>query len=402
MSSNRTVRASRFAPVMLTVALLLSACGDGGGGDPAATGEPTATGDETEAAATGEPWRVGAPLGFTGALAAYSPSQRQGIELAVEHINESSPPAGREIEIIFEDTESEAENAITVFERLVRSENVHAIIGPTSSGEAFAADPVADEAGVPVIAPANTATGIPDIGECVFRVSAEEAVIIPAALVRAVDALDVESAAVIYASSDQFNADGGEAMVETLEEEGVEVTGTATIATGETAFQAQLTELLAADPEALGVATFTAEGIQIVRQARDLGFEGPIIGNKGFSGGGVISEVGETAGTIAVGAQWHEDAPTTGNAEFVAAYEERFDATPDEFAALAYDAVMFLAAGMEAAGADAEPQEVCTALQGVDAIDGVTGNLQFTDNGDVEVDGLALVSEEGQPFEVLE
>ena len=54
-----------------------------------------------------------------------------------------------------------------------------AIVGPTLSQQAFAADPIAERAKVPVLGPSNTAKGIPQIGEYVSRVSAPVAVVAP-------------------------------------------------------------------------------------------------------------------------------------------------------------------------------------------------------------------------------
>jgi len=385
----------RSAAMAAATAVALGAVACGGDDDGGSADGGGSSGDAA-------PLKIGTPLGFTGALAAYAPSQKQGIQIAVEEINAAGPPAGRQLEVVEKDTESEESVAIQTFEELVRSDGVDAIVGPTSSAEAFAADPVADDAGVPVVAPANTAEGIPQIGDCVFRTSAEETQVIPGAITTAVADQGIESAAVIYASSDEFNETGGKTMISAFEEEGVDVTGSATFATGETNFQAQLTQLLRGNPDALAVAAYTPEAILIVEQARRLGFDGPIVGNKGFSGSGVIDEVGQAGGTLIVGAQYHANAPTTGNEEFVAAYQEEFGEEPDEFAALAYDAIKLIAAGAENAGADADPRQLCEGIAEVETIDGVTGMLTFDDEGDVSTEGVALLSVDGAPFELIE
>jgi branched-chain amino acid transport system substrate-binding protein len=116
----------------------------------------------------------------------YGESQQRGVELAVKEINDSAYLGdGVTLTAVFEDGGSDAEASIAAFDKLVSEQDVAGIIGPTLSTQAFGADPVATEAGIPVMGVSNTATGIttmnddPELDKFIFRDSLPEASVIP-------------------------------------------------------------------------------------------------------------------------------------------------------------------------------------------------------------------------------
>src|SRR5690606_5330709 len=155
------------------------------------------------------------------------------------------------------------------------------------------ADPVAQEAGVVVMGVSNTAGGITEMGEFVFRNSLPESSVIPGTIAAATEALGLESAADLYGIVDEFTLSGYDVLVVALEETGVEITGEATFARGDVDFSAQLTSLLSAEPDALVVSALAAEAVGIITQARQQGFEGPIIGGNGFNSLAVLEQAGD-------------------------------------------------------------------------------------------------------------
>src|SRR5687768_10306548 len=115
---------------------------------------------------------IGAVFGLSGPISVYGGSQNQAVTLALEEINEAEYLGeGVTLEIIVEDapTESGEQPAINAMTKLVEEDGVVAVLGPTLSNQAFAADPVAQENGVPVMGVSNTAGGITDMGDYVFR-----------------------------------------------------------------------------------------------------------------------------------------------------------------------------------------------------------------------------------------
>ncbi|MEM6529101.1 MAG: ABC transporter substrate-binding protein, partial [Chloroflexota bacterium] len=95
---------------------------------------------------------VGAIYGLSGNISVYGGSQQNGTNLALMQINESGYLGeGTEMQILFEDSGADAEGAIGAMTKLVEEDGVAAVLGPTLSTHAFAADPIAQENGVPVM-----------------------------------------------------------------------------------------------------------------------------------------------------------------------------------------------------------------------------------------------------------
>ena len=85
---------------------------------------------------------IGAIFGLSGPISVYGGPQQNAVELAVSEMNESGYfGEGTTLEVIFEDSGGEAEGAINAMTKLVEEDEVTAVIGPTLSTEAFAADP---------------------------------------------------------------------------------------------------------------------------------------------------------------------------------------------------------------------------------------------------------------------
>src|SRR5438132_12138925 len=140
--------------------LLAAACKDQGSEAPASGGGAT----------------IGAALSLTGAAASYGALQRAGIQAGVEQVNGGGGP---KLNVLIEDDASTKEQGITVFQKFINRDRVSAVLGPTLSNTASAADPLAQQAKVPVLAIPNTApTGITDIGNYIWRDSLTEAQVI--------------------------------------------------------------------------------------------------------------------------------------------------------------------------------------------------------------------------------
>ena len=122
---------------------------------------------------------IGAVWSMTGAAAIYGSSQKNASELAIEQINKSGMLGAAKIKLITEDDRSTKEGAITAFDKLIKEYKVVAILGPTLSKSAKAADPIAQAAKVPVLAVSNTAGGIVEMGDFIFRDSLPEMLVQP-------------------------------------------------------------------------------------------------------------------------------------------------------------------------------------------------------------------------------
>lgn len=323
---------------------------------------------------------IGAIFGLSGPISIYGSVQNQGVSLAVEEINASGYLGeGTTLEVIFEDSNGDAEQAINAMTKLVEQDGVTAVLGPTLSTEAFAADPVAQENGVPVMGVSNTASGITDMGDFVFRNSLPESSVIPGTIAQATEILGLEEVGVLYGDDDDFTLSGYDVFIEALEENAVTILGEETFARGDVDFSAQLTNLLANDPDALIVSALAAEAIGIISQARELGFDGPIIGGNGLNSPQVLTESGDASENVIVGAAWNVASPDPLSVTFAEAFEAAYGNQPDQFATQAYTGAWLMATAIRCADSD-EPAAVRDALAGLENIATPLGLFSFAED----------------------
>lgn len=348
---------------------------------------------------------VGAIFGLSEAVAVYGSAQQQAVQLAVAEIN-ASEYLGQNttLEVLFEDSAGNRDQAIAAMTKLVEVDGVTAVLGPTLSSEAFAADPVAQENSTPVMGVSNTALGITDMGDYVFRDSLAEAAVIPGTIAQAKDILGLTKVGVLYGNDDDFTVSGYEVFIEALGENGIEVLGEETFAKGDVDFNAQLTNLISAEPDALVVSALAAEGVQIILQARSLGYTGPIIGGNGFNSPAVLRDTGEASEGLIVGGAWNygNPNPTESSVRFVNLYEATYDASPDQFAAQAYTGAWLMATAIRCADS-VDRTEVRDALAIISEFDSPLGVFSFDENRDPLHDPIAQIVVEGafQPLAVV-
>ncbi len=294
--------------------------------------------------------KIGAALSMTGPAAAYGAQQKAGIQAAVDQINKSGELKGVKLEAVIEDDASTKEQGIAVFQRLINKDKVVAIIGPTLSNTATATDPLAQMAGVPVVAVSNTAPkGITDIGDWIWRVSLTEGQVIPGALKAAQAKLGFKTAGVLYGNDDAFTQAGYSVMKSALEAMGVKTVGTQTFAKPDRDYSAQLTALLGQKPDILVVSALVENASGIVAQARQLGYTGPILGGNGFNSPALIANAGKAAEGVLVGTAWNKVSTEKANQDYVALMKARGH-EPDQFCTQAYVGVQVVADAMRLSG----------------------------------------------------
>jgi branched-chain amino acid transport system substrate-binding protein len=122
---------------------------------------------------------IGLVADLSGSASVYGVSIRNGAHLAADLLNKAGGINGDRINLLVGDGATSKTQVINLYQQDINSAHVLALIGPTLSSEAFSADPIAQAAGVPVIATSNTASGITAMGSYIFRVSLGEADVVP-------------------------------------------------------------------------------------------------------------------------------------------------------------------------------------------------------------------------------
>jgi len=355
--------------------------------------------------ATGaEPIKVGAIECLTGPDAKYGTMIKAGFDLAAEEVNAKGGVLdGRPIALIYEDSAAQKEQAINAAKKLIARDHVVALLGPTLSNEMFAVGPVANERGIPIIGTSNTAKGITDIGDFVFRTSLPESDVLPVTLKKARAKFGIKRVALLYSNDDAFTKSGFDVFKTTLETMGIEIAAIESFSVKDTDFSAQLTKVKGLTVDALVVSALAEAGGGLVLQARQLGIgtSVPIIGGNGFNSPKVAEIAGDAADGVVIGSPWFIAKEGADNAAFVAAFRRKYAQDPDQFAAQAYDTVHILAAAIERAGA-AESKKIRDALTRTDQ-SGLLGRFRFgADRSPATADGVVVTTIKGGKFTLLQ
>lgn len=408
-------RSSSVMALLLTSAIILAGCGGAGGGSTQSgnqTGSQNSSQGGTQAPAqtpaepaketpteSKDPIKVGAVFILSGASSGYGISQRAGVELAVADVNAAGGINGRPLEVIFEDSQGSNDEAITAVRKVIDRDEVAAVIGPTLSSEMFAAGPVANESGVPILGVSTTVPGITDIGEYVFRNALPEAKVIPHTVARSIEAFGVKRAALLYATDDDVSKSGAGIFKAELEKNGIEIVEEATFSVKDTDFGAQITKVMAANPDAFYISTLYNSAALLMVQARQAGYTGHFVGGNGFNSPALI-EVGKDAveGAV-VGSPWFVGRNDPKVQKFVADHTARMGKGPDQFAAQAYDGMMLIAEALKKAGST-DHDAVRDALATIRDYDGVTGKFSFDENRDPVMTPFILHIKDGKYAEL--
>jgi branched-chain amino acid transport system substrate-binding protein len=106
------------------------------------------------AIAQNEPIKIGWLAALTGASSAPGVGFNRGVIYATEAINAAGGVKGRKVELITRDTQGDPTKAVNATQEMISQARVHAIWGPTNSGESLAVTPIMAAPRCPIFTPA--------------------------------------------------------------------------------------------------------------------------------------------------------------------------------------------------------------------------------------------------------
>ncbi|AVH65620.1 branched-chain amino acid ABC transporter substrate-binding protein [Nostoc sp. 'Peltigera membranacea cyanobiont' 213] len=328
--------------LLSTCALLLTGCGGGGGSvtnTPTSTTNNTTT-NTTQTTTTSGAIPIGIALAQTSNVALLGQEGFVGARIAEKYFNSKGGINGTPIKLVSQDTSGDEAGAINAFQTLINKDKVVGIVGPTLSQQAFSADPIAERAKVPVIGASNTANGIPEIGDYIARVSAPVSKVAPNSLKAALKQNpQIKKVAVFYAQNDAFNKSETEIFQQAVREQGLELVTVQKFQTTDTDFQAQATNAINLKPDLVIISGLAADGGNLVRQLRELGYKGIIIGGNGLNTPNVLSVCKALCDGVLIAQAYSPEYPGEINKVFRQAYIEQYKKEPAQFTGQSFTAV---------------------------------------------------------------
>jgi ABC-type branched-subunit amino acid transport system substrate-binding protein len=255
--ASRSARAAWTGVALAGVsALLLTACSSGAPA-PAESEEPTEETGDALAVEAGErdlTLKIGTILPQSGTLAFLGPPEEAGVELAAQQINEAD--LGINVEVIYRDSGDTTTDIATVSVTDLLSQDVSAIVGAASSGVSFTVIDQITSAGVVQFSPANTSPDFTEYEDAGLYFRTAPSDLLQGEVLGNLIAEDGASTLGLLVLNDPYGTGLAAATTEAFEAAGGEVVAEELFNTGDSNFDAQLSAINAANPDAVAVITF--------------------------------------------------------------------------------------------------------------------------------------------------
>mgnify|MGYP001237620744 FL=1 len=375
----------KFLCMMMAVLMVLAmaACG----GEPANNG-----GNDTPDATTVKIGGIG-PL--TGAYANYGLSEKNGAELAVKEINEAGGIAGKQIELSYQDSQGESESAVNAYGKLM-DWGMEVSLGCVLSGENASVVAAARDDDVLLITHSGSADKCIDGNDKAFRVCFYDSYQGAAAAQYIKDNNMVDTVGILYQSDNDYSVGLYNAFVAKCGELGITIAETQTFTSStNTDFSTQVSALVSSGVKLVFIPLYAEEASTFLTQAHgkfadDVYF----FGADGLDGIlGKVEQDTSLANNVLMLTPFAADNPAENVQSFVKKYQEAYGATPDQFAADAYDAIYAIKAAVEKAGSTSGAA-LASALTSL-TVEGVTGIMTWTADGNTNKPASAILYYDG-------
>jgi len=323
--------------------------------------------------------KIGTIMPISGPISTYGITTRDGVQLAIDEINEAGGVLGKQIELIVEDNKLDAGETVTAFKKLVDQDEVVALVGALASSMTLSIVDLAQENMIPMITPTSTNDTVTSAGDYIFRACYSDSFQGAVVAKFAKEDLSAMKGAILFDVANDYSVGLAKNFTEKFEELGGTIVASESYATGDKDFNAQLTKIKTTEPDVLFLPDYYSTVALIEKQVDALGFDIPMLGADGWD---TITENGGGDGLIGsyFSNHYSPEADDADVQNFVSKYREAFGETPNALAALGYDAAQILVAAIAEAGST-DPEAIRDAMAKTNA-KFVTGNISFTPIGD--------------------
>lgn len=320
-----------------------------------------------------------APL--TGEAQIYGQEIANGIQLRHERLLADDEEIGYNVVLEVVDSEGDPAQAATLLETAFTSSL--AAIGGVTSDEALAMIPVVNESDRVLLSPSASSPALSGVSEFFYRLypSAEIEASTMATFMR--DRLQVERL-VVVAQDTAF----GTSLADAIESVwGTQLAGRV-VFTASSDQNAMVDEALGHDADAIYVAASGAALAEAMQALRLGGFNEVhdyLTASSSLAIESVLTAVGPAGNNSFMTAPLYDtEMPEEPVASFVAAYQEKHGSVPSYYAALGYDALWVYLEALSEVDVIAVPSDFLKGMRAVRELQGVTGNIQFRETGDVQ------------------
>ena len=352
-------------------------------------------GSQKESSESGDSGSETIKIGYfgplTGGTAQAGQAALNGVQIAVNELNEAGGVLGKQLEIVSYDDKSSPEEAVKAATKLVQVDKVNAIFGSLHSANVQAAGPVIEESKTLCVAGGTSPTWLEQGYTYLFRsnssVSAKQ-------LAKYADSQNLRKIA-LFTSNSEYGTSGADAFQAACADYDIEFVASETMTDGDRDFTGQFAKINAANPDAVFIWCLGDDLGAVTKQLRQSGFDGPILGSESYTLPEILENAGDAANGVAFASQYivysdPNDAEDELMKNFLEQYIEEFGSSPaSDNAFRAYDGVMMIAEAMEAAQADSG-EALRDAYNNIDGHVGLAGTFSYVGKNGEGIESMRI------------
>jgi branched-chain amino acid transport system substrate-binding protein len=357
--------------------------------------------------------KIGFNIPLTGDIPKVGESSKYAAEMLKEDINGAG---GLEVDgkkymldFIYEDNEAKAESAVTTALKLIERDEILAMIGPNSSKQAVPGGQVANDNRVVMVSPWSTNPDATFDRPWVFRAAFLDPFQGPVAVNFAVKTFGAKTAAVLYDLSNDYSKGLAEIFQQVFNEKMGDGSVLAFESHGskDQDFSAQLTKIIATKPDFIFVPDNYNQVALIVPQARKLGYQGEFMGADAWGSAELMTLCGDDCKGLHFSSHYAAAGATGATKEFIDRYTAKYGYTPDDVAALTWDATRVVLLAIQNTGGlsgklKKDRLAIKKGMEAITSFDGITGSMKFDEQGDpIKCAVVVKISDSGE-FEFAE
>ncbi|MBF0493336.1 MAG: ABC transporter substrate-binding protein [Deltaproteobacteria bacterium] len=332
---------------------------------------------------------------LTGGTATFGQSVHKGVKMATEEVNQQGGLLGKQIQVITEDDQSKPEEAKNAILKLIKQNQVKAIIGEVASSRSLAAAPEAQKAKIPMISPASTNPKVTEVGDYIFRACFVDTFQGEAMAKFVFEKLGLKKVSILKDIKNDYSVGLADFFEKTFKQSGGEIVEIQSYSEGDIDFRAQLTSIKSKNPEGLYVPGYYTEVGLIARQAKELGLNIPMMGGDGWDSAKTLEIGGSAVNGAYFSNHYAVDDPSPVVQQFIQKFKKQFHEVPDAMAVLGYDTARLLYDAIQRAGSE-DAGKIKEALASTQNFSGISGQIKMDEKRNAQKRLVILKIEDGK------
>jgi len=354
-----------------------------------------------------EPIRVGAILAVTGPASFLGGPESKTLTMLAEEVNAKGGINGHKVELYIMDSGANPEKAVSFAKQLIEEKKVLAILGPSTSGETMKIKGIAEEGKTILLSCAAAEVIVNPVAKWVFKTPQKDSDAVQA-IFNQMKRMKISKIGVLSGNTGFGKA--GKGQIEKLApENGITILASEVYDKTATDLTAEVTKLKADNVQALVNWSIVPAQSIVIKNARQIGFVGPIFQSHGFGNIKYVEAAGPAAegvifpaGRLLVADQLSDSNPQKPVLlKYKNDYEKMYKEEASTFGGHAYDAFMILATAIEKSGST-DKEKVRDAIENMRGFVGTGGIFDFSaqDHNGLDIDAFELLTVKNGKFAI--